>query len=40
MFVDSPSTDCRLWALSGVVRLEDWRAATIGGMTEDWAAQR
>ena len=35
MVGDSPPTGCRLWALSGVVRLEDRRAATIGGMTED-----
>lgn len=35
MLGDGLSIDCRLWALSGVVRLEDRGAATIGGMTED-----
>jgi misacylated tRNA(Ala) deacylase len=35
MFGDSASIGCRLWALSGVVRLENRGAATIGGMTDD-----
>lgn len=35
MLGDGLFIDCRLWALSGVVRLEDRGAATIGGMTED-----